>query len=851
MKTKLLGSLGSLFGLLLFSVALWVLDHELKAYHFHDIVGYLEAIPAHRLLLGLLLTVLSYMIMTGYDTLAIRYIQRHLAYSKIALASFIAYAFSNNIGFGLFAGGSIRYRLYSAWGFSVLEITKVVAFCTLTLWLGFLTLAGVVFLVEPLVLPEALHLPFTSAHPLGVIFLAVVVAYLLWGVLRQRPLRIRGWEFSLPSTRLFLVQISLAVLDWGLAGSVLYVLLPASSNLSYPGFLGIYLLAQVAGLISQVPGGLGVFETVIILLLSPTMTASEILGSLLAYRGIYYILPLLVAAALLATQEVLQRRESLRKTAEIFGRSVSAVVPPVLAFTTFVGGAILLFSGATPAVNWRLAWLKDFLPLPVIELSHFFGSLAGVGLLLLARGLQRRVDAAYIFVSALFGAGILFSLLKGFDYEEAVILSIMLVALLPCHRYFYRKASLTGRMFTPGWIAAIVIVLLCSVWLGIFSHKHVEYSSDLWWRFTLSGNAPRFLRAMVGAIGFVLFFAVAKLLRPASPELVFPGQEEFQKVITIVQRSHETYINLALLGDKTFLFSREGKAFIMYGVEGRSWVAMGDPVGPKEERAELVWQFREVCDLYDGWTVFYEVGQENLHLYLDLGLTLLKLGEEARVSLDTFSLEGSARKGLRHTYNKLEKEGCIFEVLSAENVPPVLPQLKQISDAWLAEKKTGEKGFSLGFFSEDYLRRFPAGIVRKEGKIVTFANIWPGAEKEELSIDLMRYLPEAPHGVMDYLFIQLMLWGKQEGYHWFNLGMAPLSGLENRALAPLWSRVGAFIFRHGEDFYNFQGLREYKDKFDPEWQPKYLACPGGLALPRILANIASLISGGMKGVISK
>jgi phosphatidylglycerol lysyltransferase len=245
------------------------------------------------------------------------------------------------------------------------------------------------------------------------------------------------------------------------------------------------------------------------------------------------------------------------------------------------------------------------------------------------------------------------------------------------------------------------------------------------------------------------------------------------------------------------------------------------------------------------------VGPETLHLYLDLGLTLLKLGEEARVPLETFSLEGSARKGLRHTYHKLEGEGCTFEVIPAEGVPTLLPELQRISDAWLEEKSTKEKGFSLGFFDEDYLKRFPAAIILKEGKIVAFANLWPGAGKEELSIDLMRHLPDAPHGVMEYLFIHLMLWGTAEGYRWFDLGMAPLSGLQDHGLAPLWNRAGAYIFRYGEHFYNFQGLRQYKEKFDPEWVPKYLACPGGLAVPRILANIATLVSGGMKGVIAK
>jgi phosphatidylglycerol lysyltransferase len=278
---------------------------------------------------------------------------------------------------------------------------------------------------------------------------------------------------------------------------------------------------------------------------------------------------------------------------------------------------------------------------------------------------------------------------------------------------------------------------------------------------------------------------------------------------------------------------------------------MGDPIGPKEEFPELVWKFREMCDHYNGWIVFYEVGQENLPIYLDMGLTFFKLGEEARVRLDTFSIEGGERKGLRHTYNKLEKEGCVFEIIPTEDVPKYLTEFKFISDVWLTEKHTREKGFSLGFFSEEYLKNYPAGVIKQEGKIIAFTNIWMGAEKQELSGDLMRYLPNAPQSVMEYLFIKLMLWGNQEGYKWFNLGMAPFSGFENRPLTPLWNRIGAFVFRYGEHFYNFQGLRQYKEKFNPEWESKYIASSGGMAFPRILTNISSLISGSLKGVISK
>jgi phosphatidylglycerol lysyltransferase len=295
----------------------------------------------------------------------------------------------------------------------------------------------------------------------------------------------------------------------------------------------------------------------------------------------------------------------------------------------------------------------------------------------------------------------------------------------------------------------------------------------------------------------------------------------------------------------------EGDAFIMYAVEGRSWIAMGDPVGPDSRWSELIWKFRELSDRYGGRTIFYEVAQEHLHLYLDIGLSLLKLGDEARIALADFTLQGAARKGLRYTKRKLEKEGCRFDVIQPPAAAGYMDELKKISDAWLAEKDTHEKGFSLGFFQPDYIRQCPAALVIRNGRIEAFANLWLGAQSEELSVDLMRYLPDAADGLMEYLFVNLMLWGKEQGIRWFNMGMAPLSGLENRALAPLWNRLGAFVFRHGEHFYNFQGLRKYKEKFNPQWRPKYLAAPGGLSLPQTFTNLATLISGGMRGVIAK
>ncbi len=197
------------------------------------------------------------------------------------------------------------------------------------------------------------------------------------------------------------------------------------------------------------------------------------------------------------------------------------------------------------------------------------------------------------------------------------------------------------------------------------------------------------------------------------------------------------------------------------------------------------------------------------------------------------------------------REGCSFEVIGREAVAAHCDELRAVSDEWLSSKRTREKRFSIGLFDLEYLQRCPLALVRREGRIIAFANLWAPVAREELSIDLMRQLDSAPSGVMEYLFTELMVWGSAQGYRWFSLGMAPLSGFEHHRLASLWNRLGALLFRHGEQFYNFKGLRAFKEKFDPVWEPRYLAAPGGLATPFVLTDVAALISGGVTGVITR
>jgi phosphatidylglycerol lysyltransferase len=852
MKTVPARLLGPAIGLSLFLAALWVLHQALDDYRYADVVTALRNLAPGQLLAALLGTVLSYLVTTGYDWLALRYIRRPLPWRQFGFAALVSYAFSNSVGLSMLTASSLRYRLYVSWGLSAVDVARIILFTTLTLWLGILAVGGAVLVLDPLDVGAIPGLDL-SARPLGLLLLVLPLAYLLLGLLRRQPLRIGPWELPMVRPRLALPQLAVGALDWIMAAVVLHTLMPADV-LSLGQVIGVFMVAQIAGLISQVPGGLGVFESLVLVLLKGRMPAADLFGALLAYRLLYYLLPLALAALALGLYELRHQKERVLWLPRVIGPWVPVLLPQLFALLALISGAVLLFSAATPAVEARLAWLEELIPLSVLEISHFISSLMGMGLLLLARGLQRRLDAAWLLALVFLSAGIAASLLKGGDYEEAIILAVLLAGLLPSRVQFYRHASLFGERFTPGWIIAIVVVLACSIWLGFFSYQHVEYSNALWWEFSFGGEgeAPRFLRAMVGALAVVLFFSIAKLLRPAPFEPVAPSAAERATIQTLAGAYSCTYAHLARLGDKALLFNEQRDAFLMYGVEGRSWVAMGDPVATDEtERRELAWRFRELCERHGGWPVFYQVHPEHLGLYVELGLTLLKFGEEARVRLADFSLEGKARKTLRNTVNRLERDGYRFEILDGAAIAALLPQLRQVSDAWLSDKNTREKGFSLGFFDEDYLQSGPLAIVHQGTTVVAFANLWQGGGVE-LSVDLMRFTPESPAGLMDYLFIQLMLWGRAQGYIWFNLGMAPLAGLQNRSFAPLWNRFGALVFGRGEAFYNFRGLHQYKDKFSPEWEARYLALPNGImVLPRVLADLTALIAGGFKGAIGK
>ncbi len=792
-------------------------------------------------------TALSFLALTFYDVGALIYLKRKLPYADVALTATAAYAVGNTAGFGPLSGGAIRYRAYSRLGLRPEEIGGVIAFVTLAFGLGLASVASLSLLAIAPEIAPLLGVSASALRVLAVLILTGLVALLVAGR-DNRALQLGRFSLRIPDSRTASRQFLVTALDIAASASVLYVLLPDGA-IGWPAFLAIYAVAVGLGVLSHVPAGLGVFETVIVAALGEAADVDTILGALVLYRLIYHVMPLLLAVVFVVGADL--RSLYQKPVASSLRRVGGRLTPLLLAALALILSAMLVFSSVTPTPDDNLAFLAGYVPLPVIEGAHFLASLLGLVLVIVARGLARRLDSAWWAALVVAVIALLFSLLKAVALIEAALLAFFIVSLLASRRMFDRPANLTNARLTIPWLTAMLALCAFAVIVLLFVYRDVEYSNALWWQFELSDEAPRGLRAVLGLTIFSGVVALWSLLRPAKGAFSAASAQDMQRAIAIVRMQHMSDANLVRMGDKSLMFSADGRAFIMYGRQARSWIALFDPVGPRDAWPDLIWRFIEEARACGCRPVFYQVSPAGLSYYADAGLRAFRLGELATADLQTFELKGGKWATLRQTVSRAQRDGLQFSVVEPADIPAIMDELVSVSDAWLAHHRAKEKGFSLGAFNTDYIAAQPVGILRLEGRIVAFANILVTDACEEGTIDLMRFLPEAPKGSMDFLFVSLMEYLRDKGFKRFNLGMAPLAGLSERRSSPIWDKVGRTVFEHGERFYNFKGLKAFKSKFHPQWQPRYMAAGGGINPVLALMDATFLIGGGVKGIVKK
>ena len=812
-------------------VAVRALQHEWGGFHFSYLDEALRRIGLWHLGLALGLTALSLLCNASLDLVALRWLRRDLPVGKVLGTALIAGSFSMNGGGTILGGGSIRLRFYGQYGLDGGEIAKLTGYLLIAGWLGHAFLAGILLVISP---PELPWLSIAMGRWVGGLLLVSCAGLVVLSVVGFRGRKIP----YLPPLKLLAVTLAVSALDWLFAGLALWAFLPEA--IPTVGFLAVTAVGQALGAASHVPGGVGVMELSVSKLAAGMMSPPMLAGALLAYRLTYYLIPFVIAVAAVATREIWCNRHWAKITVDSTAKAWSAIAPRLAGMSALAGGFVLMLSANTPIEAQRRILLERFIPLPFVEASHFLSSITGTIMIVVASGLLRRVHAAW-WIAVLMGmGGIVFSLIKGFDWEEALVLCVFLGALLPFRSKFHRHAGIWTRRFTIQWWGLILSIVGLTFWFGFYTQRHVGYESDLWWRYSFENDASRLLRGIAGSAMILLFVALIQWLRPAPPRARTPVPD-FDRIAAMVAANSRCSSALALVGDKRFLFNFDQSAFLMYGDQGRTRVALADPVGDEEKFEGLYWRFAEQAQDEGMRVAFYQVPAAMIPTCVEMGMRVFKLGEEAMVRLADFDLSTPELKKFRKVTNRLEREKWRFEIWDPAEVKAHIGQLRAISDAWLAHHNAREKGFSLGRFDEDYLCRLPVAVIRVNGRATAFGNIWPGNGKDELSTDLMRHLPDAPNGVMDCLFVQLMLWGKQQGYQWFDLGMAPLSGLAARQFAPLWNRIGGLIYDRGEAFYNFNGLRAWKEKFQPIWQPRYLAIQKAWDLPAVILDITTLI----------
>lgn len=535
----------------------------------------------------------------------------------------------------------------------------------------------------------------------------------------------------------------------------------------------------------------------------------------------------------------------------IWRARVFEAAPYLAAALAFAAGAFTLIAVATPALP-PLRGL-DALERLVSELPELSASIAGVALMALATGLSRRVDAAWAATTALMFAVALYAGLRHGHAAAALIAASVTLALLLTRRAFYRHSRLIDLAPDPrvalGIAAAFGIALMGALlWAG----ERPDFAEAPWWTLLTGDHLGRPGRALAVAAGAAVLAGTQWYLlsraRGAPPP---PASEDIARAEAVIAHAEDALpdAQLAFTGDKSFLFA-DG-AMVMTARGGGSLIAMGPPVGKRTDWRAALAALRADAERLSLRPVVCSAPPNLLPDLLELNFRIEKMGENAIIDLKDFSLAGSARQKLRSARRRfVEREGALFEVVEPPHAPALWDTLRPVSDAWLTAHGGREKSFSLGAYDPVYLGRHAIAIARLHGRIVAFANIWLTADRKRGAVDLMRHDPnDTPNGLMDFLFTEILLWAQAHGLESFDLGMAPLAGLaEDKKYASLFARAGRLVHERGEQFYGFRGLRAFKDKFNPRWEPRYIAAPGAWTLPIVLAEVALLTNGARAAV---
>jgi uncharacterized membrane protein YbhN (UPF0104 family) len=619
----------SVLGVMLLIGAVYVVQREFRHLNVRDVGHALHAIPPRALFLSAGWTVLAYGVLTFYDRLATIYAGHRVSYGRTAFASFCAYALAHNLGFAAVSGAAVRYRLYSHWGLNPVQIGKVIAFCSLTFGLGGMSLGGGILFGEPRSLPWfPEHVPVWTLYAAGACMWAVVAAYVFLST-RFPHLHIRGRTIDLPGWRMALLQVVLATVDVGVTASIFYVLLPHGHGLSWMRFLAVYLGSYAAGLVANVPGGLGVFDAAMLLGLSPYLPAPVVLSATFVFRLYYYIVPLFLAGAMFAGNEVMMRGGE-PAPADVGRVRWSEPDFAVAASTGAVAvcGALLLSVGILDT-HPDFSWMDSDFAAFAASAGQYVPSLIGTTLMVLAIGLSQRVTLAWGATLVLLLAGAAVTGLQGEPDWVPAILVVAALSVAPFRDAYYRHARVISHPLRTSTLLPLLALLAGVMWLASFEPKVRYLAQTSWWAVVISREAPPSLRA---AVLLAVCLAVGALWG-----VIRPGRVSF------LPWNAEGRLRYAALGALPpaeadgLVMGENGRSGIVFRRVGKVLLGLGDPAGAESDRVSAIWRLRDLAAQEGRDAAVWGASPALLKVYRDLGLSAVPLGA------DGLPTEGAAR----------------------------------------------------------------------------------------------------------------------------------------------------------------------------------------------------------------
>ena len=597
------------------------------------------------------------------------------------------------------------------------------------------------------------------------------------------------------------------------------------TDVNFSNLVLIYCVSNVFGQISLMQDGLVVSDLLQIHLLSKLIEPRAAIIAILMYRMVSSVIPWIISLIMILRRIYDNYNTDQHKKQFAFN---------ILSIFTLIVGIILCLSVATPSILLRIKFLRRFVKKDVLVLARFITLTSGGLLILLSQGIKKSVKKSFYIAETVLLISVFSTLLKGLDIEESIITLILGIVMYIMKDGFTEKAIKFSTKYFANTIIKLSSVTVFFIFISNSVRKVNFFSSHRKYSLQYLIENKKFI------LLYVLFVLILSYLAQytRTKKITFSKltDEDFSKIDKFLDEyGGNEFSHLVYLNDKNVYFDKTNTVMIMYRPVQNSVIVLGDPIGKKENFVEAINDFIIYCNEYHMNVCFYEINGENLELYCDQGFRFVKVGQDATLNLNEFSLVGKKNRTWRHVINNFDKGNYEFKVEEATD--NLLSQMKVVSDKWLGNKN--EMGFSLGFFDEDYLKRTKIACIYKDNELLAFANLQPFYDNKTLSIDLMRYDRSNEDGLMDFIFIKLILWGQDNNFEKFYLGMAPLSKVGDKIYSKKKEKILNIVYNTQNKIYNFKGLRNYKDKFKPNWSNKYIAYTSDFNLPYILINVVN------------